>query len=78
MPEEKMNAAEYLATQQQLLMLVSLVREIDVEGFLRSITSSEGRTMEITAMRRMLEMKKIALGAQAFKLSLPPESKQGG
>ena len=82
---EVMGREEYEIVQSQLLMLGSLVREIDLEGFLRCIASSEAigpildPSLWLQAGERLQTIKKIALGSQAFKNSLPPvpgESKE--
>lgn len=76
--EEVMSEAEYLVIQQQLLMLASLVREMDVEGFLKCISLSEATapildpTLWIKGHKNLEIIKKMALGARAFKNALPP------
>lgn len=79
--ERTMGRAEYEAVQSQILMLAALVREINVEDFLRCISLSEATgpildpTLFLCASKNLEEIKKIALGVQAFKKSLPQPPK---
>ena len=76
-----MDDLEYLRTQALLLIIARTVKELDLEGLLKSIERFQGEAHRDLSVSRkgphdLSTMKAIVLGAMAFQKALP--EKPGG
>lgn len=68
-----MNDVEYRSTQNQLLIVASLVRELDLDGFLERINKAEAigpivdPTLYRAAMANLSVIKSLASAANVFR-----------
>lgn len=69
-----MNNAEYFATQHQLLLMTSLIKEMDLDGFLSRIETAYalGPILDPTLYRKGVEnmetVRRIAMAAKSFQV----------
>lgn len=69
-----MNNAEYFATQHQLLLMTSLIKEMDLDGFLSRIETAYalGPILDLTLYRKGVEnmetVRRIAMAAKSFQV----------
>jgi hypothetical protein len=76
MPEEKMSESEYLAVQKKLLLVASLIEDLDLDGFLKSsgcYGAARVFDLSTTSLKTNEQIVAIARGALRFKNELPRE-----
>ena len=72
----KMSNAEYIATQQQLLLMASLIKELNLDGFLARIKTAYalGPILDPTLYKKSAEnvetVHRIAVAARNFQMEV--------